>query len=152
MQREPSIGLVLGIAFVMFLNIVVIVLAATMLIFSFVSFLAAPARIEAILFIIVAILNLIAVTVVRNSRFLIIVRRTAIAGNSMFVLLAFQVIMSEEPIVALLCFGAAVVNIAGIMCAPIEKYQQGMICPDCGYNLRGLTTRGCPECGWDRKN
>ena len=135
-----------------FLNSVVIVLSIAMFIFTFVGFIAGPGRIEAILFIIVAILNLIAVTVVRNSRFLIIVRRVAIVGNALFIFLAFQMIMSDDPTVSLLCFGAAAANIAGIIYAPIEKNQQNMICPDCDYDLRGLKTRGCPECGWERQN
>ena len=151
-QREPSLGLLLGIAFVIFLNSVVIVLSIAMFIFTFVSFIAASGRIEAILFIIVAILNLIAVAVVRKSRFLIIVRRVAIVGNALFIFLAFQMIMSDDPTMTLLCFGAAAANIAGIMYAPIEQYQLGLICPECDYDLRGLKNRGCPECGWKRKN
>lgn len=151
-QREPSFGSLLGIAFVVFLNSVVIVLSIAMFIFTFVSLVAAPRLIETILFIIVAILNLIAVTVVRSSRFLIIVRRIAIVGNALFIFLAFQMIMSDDSALSLLCFGAAAANIAGIIYAPIEKYQQNMICPECDYDLRGLKNRGCPECGWGREN
>ena len=149
-QREPSLGLLLGLAFVVFLNSVVILFSATIFGLSFSSLVQAPGRIEAIFVIITSILNLIAVKVERKSKFLTIVRRTAVAGNAVYLLLAVQAIVSDTFIVTLLCFGAAAVNIAGIMFAPTDRYQQDMICPECDYDLRGLKSRGCPECGWGR--
>ncbi len=154
-QREPSFGLLLGISFVIFLNSVVIVISVLML--GFMSFMHVPGRFEAIMFIVASILNLIAVSVVGKGKFLTIVRRTAIAGNAMFVLLAFQAIMSDTSIhvttitIALVCLAIGAANIAGIIIAPTVRYQQDKICPECGYDLRGLRTRGCPECGWERK-
>lgn len=32
-----------------------------------------------------------------------------------------------------------------------QRRKRGL-CPMCAYDLRGLTERGCPECGWERKH
>ena len=32
-----------------------------------------------------------------------------------------------------------------------EGQGYGLVCPKCGYNLHGVTERGCPECGWGRR-
>lgn len=113
---------------------------------------------EAILFIFVGILNTIAVTVLHKGKLLKIVRPAAIASNAMFILLGVQAIMSNTilgalmNVVALLSFSIAAVNVVAIFTAPICMDQQNMICPECDYDLRGLKNRGCPECGWGRKN
>lgn len=44
---------------------------------------------------------------------------------------------------------------AGVLCiyAGRELRRHRTIpnrCPECGYDLRAMTTAGCPECGWNR--
>ncbi len=135
----------------MILNSIVITISAMMIAFGSTNQVGATGQIEVVLFIIASILNLIAVTVERKGKLLLIVSRTAIFGNSIYLLLAVQVMMEEAYILSLICFVAAAINIAGIIFAPIWKYQQDMICPECDYDLRGLKSRGCPECGWERE-
>jgi len=31
------------------------------------------------------------------------------------------------------------------------KLPEGVPCPECGYDLRGLAKQSCPECGWPRR-
>ncbi|GEM_PF-3929184 len=31
-----------------------------------------------------------------------------------------------------------------------DRQRHHWRCPECGYDLRGLATPGCPECGWNR--
>lgn len=30
--------------------------------------------------------------------------------------------------------------------------QKPGLCPECSYDLRGLATKGCPECGWEKES
>src|SRR3954452_7751839 len=30
----------------------------------------------------------------------------------------------------------------------VESSDIGLFCPDCGYDLRGIASERCPECGW----
>lgn len=150
-QRDPSFGLLIGIAFMMTLNNIVIIISALTIVFGSTNQVGATGQIEVVLFFIASILNLIAVTVDRKRKLLLIVRRTAIFGNSIYLLLAVQAMIEEAYMLSLICFVAAAINIAGIVFAPIWKYRQDMICPECDYDLRGLTSRGCPECGWERE-
>lgn len=155
--REPSFGSLIGMAFVWFINSAVFGIALMLASFGQ-PYIQNLFVLEAILFAFVAILNIIAVTGTRKGKLLTIVRRTAIAGNAMFLLLGVQAIIFNSIfgaftiIGAMLCFVVATANVVAIFTAPIWKDQQEMFCPECEYDLRGLRTRGCPECGWGRKN
>lgn len=156
-QREPSFGSLVGMAIVWFFNSITIGIALLVAIAGnwhiqklFV--------IEAIFFAIAGILNILSVTVTRKGKLLKPLRAIAILGNAMFLLLATHVIMyytaiyMKTIILVLLCLCAAMLNIVSIIHAPTVIFQQDMICPECDYDLRGLRSRGCPECGWGRKN
>ncbi len=150
--REPSFVSLIGMALVMFINSAVFGIAILITSMAFFPLsISKLITLEAMLFVFVGILNIIAIIGTRKGKLLTILRRTAIAGNAMFLLLGVQAIMNFTIIGMLLCFGAAAVNIVAIITAPSWKFQQHMICPECDYNLRGLTSRGCPECGWERK-
>lgn len=151
--REPSFGSLIGVALVMVINSAVFGIAILITSMAFFPLsINKLITLEAVLFVLVSVLNIIAIIGTRKGKLLTIVRRTAIACNAMFILLGVQAIMNYTIIGMLLCFGVAAVNITAIVTAPTWKDQQDMICPECDYDLRGLKTRGCPECGWGRKN
>jgi len=150
-QRETYSGSLVGFAFVWFINSAVSGIALFIASLGLSFSLNETLILEAILFVFVGILNIIAVLGTRKGKLLTIVRSTAIAGNAMFIVLGVQAILNYTIIGMILCIGAAAANVVAIVTAPSWRHQQDMICPECDYDLRGLRSRGCPECGWERK-
>ena len=150
--REPSQGVLVGTILLYIINSMVLASSTLVAFFALPSGLGRNAVFGAMLFIIASVLNMSALAVLRKGKLQTIVRSAAIVGNSMFILMAVLALLQDSIMITMLFFGAAAVNVLTIIFAPNFSYQCGKVCPECEYDLRGLKTRGCPECGWERKS
>ena len=103
------------------------------------------------------LLNLAAILLHRRSVQLTGLRVVALLSNASFVIAGGHLWMTGDVtanslfLLSLFLFGLAGLNTIAIVVTRSWYMEDTPICPDCGYDLRGTGSRGCPECGWRRE-
>ena len=102
------------------------------------------------------LLNLAAISPHRRSVQLTGLRVVALLSNASFVIAGRQLWMTGDVaayslfVLSLFLFGLAGLNMITIVVSRSWHMEDTPICHECGYDLRGTGSLGCPECGWRR--
>ena len=102
------------------------------------------------------LMNFLACSLHRRSMLLTGLRTVALVSNASFIVAGGLLWLTGEIteyylfILSLCLFGLAALNSIAIFATRTWHMQDNPICPECGFDLRGVPSRGCPECGWRR--